>query len=124
MGVLGAQPHFWTLPSTILFILANGDGRAVPTWVRLHGACSPQIRDRTLRLTLRGCGNALLDGEVLRLVWIDKSRGVDRRTERDPGDHRQNGEHLAGLPVPICVMLRIGSYHLVDSRRVQGPTGC
>ena len=69
----------------------------------------------------RGWGNAL--SAVLWLVWIDKSR-VHCWTERDPGDHRWSGEHLAGLPVSICDMLRIGSYHLVGSRGAQGPTGC
>jgi len=43
MGVLGAQPPVRILPSAILFIFANGDGRADPTWVRLYGACGPPI---------------------------------------------------------------------------------
>ena len=72
---------------------------------------------------VRGCGTRC-GSAVLRLVWNDKSRVVDCRTERDSGDHRQNGKHLAGLPVPICDMRRTDSYHVVGSRRTQGPTGC
>jgi len=41
--VLGPQPRVRTLPGGVLFILSNGNGRPIPTWVRLHGACSPQI---------------------------------------------------------------------------------
>ena len=40
LGVLGLQRGIWILPSTVLFIHANGDGRAVATWVRLYGECS------------------------------------------------------------------------------------
>jgi len=77
------------------------------------------IQSRSPTPSLTCCGYA-----VFWLVWIDESHFIDCRTERDPGGHQQDGEHLARLSVPVCHMPRVESDHLVGRGRAQRPTRC
>ena len=61
---------------------------------------------------------------VFRPVWIDGSRVFDTRALRDPGDHRQDGQHLARVLVPVCDYRRVEFDLLVGCRHAQRQAGC